>query len=216
MYPFLGKVTLGDELLSALKPKFVEVGAPMKEMWEVATSKSPYISRRSRENPEKMEELTKLLHRFSNDFRRIDRAWAHDALDKASILQRNKQVRVVPKPALPYRPCYGGGPPIGGPSASGMMMSESNMFGGSTASLLVEPLPSPWTTCPSPPPPSSHSVEVVIHPPSTSTIASLHLLPTLGYEYEGLHVSPTFGYEYEGFPEPERPEHAKSDKASKM
>ena len=186
MSPFIEKVNIGDKLLGALPPKFVEVGARMEDMWELITSKSPYISR--------IGELTKLLHRSSNYFKRTDRLWAHYALDEASIFQQAKQLGVVPKPALPYRPYYGGGPSVGGPSAGEMMMSGSNMFGGPTAGQLVESLPSPWETCPSPPPPpSSSSVEVHVHPPSTSTpVASL------------LHL-----YEDEGFP---LHEHAKSDK----
>ena len=187
MSPFIENVKLGDELSGALQPKFVEVGAPMEDMWELITSKSPYISR--------IGELTKLLHRSSDYFKRTDRLWAHYALDEASIFQQAKQLGVVPKPALPYQPYCVGGPSesVGGPSAREMMMSGSNMFGSPTAGQLVESLPSPWETCSSPPPPpSSSSVEVHIYPPSTSPpVASLHL-----YEDEGFSL----------------PEHAKSDK----
>ena len=185
---FIEKVNLGDELLGALEPKFVEVGAPMEEMWELVTSKSPYISR--------IGELTKLLHRSSNYFKRIDRLWAHDALNKASIFQQDKQLGVVPKPALPYRAFerpYYDRPSIGGPSTDGKIKSGSNTFGGPIA-LVVE---APWAmgTRPSPSTPSSSSLfEGHIHPPSTSgsSMADPHLQ--------------TIGYEHEGFPLSERPE----------
>jgi hypothetical protein len=159
MSPFIGKASLDEKSLSALKPRFVEVGAPMKEVWEFVMPKSSYISRGFGGNPKKMAGLKDLLDRFPEDIKQIDRTWAHDALDKALTFQRNRQLGVVPKPALPYRRSYGGMPSTGEPSEGGMM-SGSNMFGGPIAGL--RPLPSPWAASASPP-----------HPPSEVELRSL-------------------------------------------
>jgi hypothetical protein len=91
MYPFIEKATLGKELFITLKPKFVEVGAPLEKMWELVMPKSPYISHAFGGNPETMAGLKELLNRFSEDLEQIDRLWAHDALDEALIFQQNKQ-----------------------------------------------------------------------------------------------------------------------------
>ncbi|KAN0129055.1 hypothetical protein V8E53_013205 [Lactarius tabidus] len=163
------KATLDEELFSALKPKFVEVGAPMEEMWEFVMPEFPFLSRGFGGNPEKMAGLKDLLDRFPEDLKQSDCSWARDTLDKAIIFQQNRQERLAPKPALPYRRSYGGmasvGPSVGGPSA--------DAFGGPTPRLWW--LLSPWEASASLP-----SAEVDRQSLSTrsSTSPSLYQTPT--------------------------------------
>lgn len=170
MSPFIEKANLDEELFSALNPKFVEVGAPIEEMWGLVM---PNVLRGFGGSVEKMKWLQELLHRFPKDLKQIDRSWALDALDKAMIFQQVKLFRM--EPALPYQRCYGGVPSVGGPSASGMM-SGSNASG-----QLCESLPSPWEVSASPP--LLPSAEVHIQPPLISSVApNLDLAPTTGNE----------------------------------
>jgi hypothetical protein len=122
------KATLDKELFSALKRKFVEVGALMEEMWGLVMPKTSDTSHGLGGSPEKMTGLKELLDRFSEDLKPIDRLWALDALDKAQISQ---QYHMVHKPALPYRPSHGAmsGSPAAGrsllPSPWAVSASES-------------------------------------------------------------------------------------------
>lgn len=134
MPPFIEKATLDKVLLSALRPKFFKVGASMREMLDLVFHK-PRTFRRFGGPVNKMVGMKELLDCFSEDLKPIDRSWAHDALDKALIVQEKQASGEIIKPALPYRPC--GGMPLPLPWAC--IPPTHTLYGTERRSPLLSP-----------------------------------------------------------------------------
>lgn len=164
MPPFIENAIPDEDSFSELQPQFVEVGAPMEEMWRLVMPHL-FCGRGFGGTEEIMVGLKKILRCFPEDFKQNDRSWALDALDKGLIFQQKRRFNVVLNSALPYRR-HRGMLSVGGPSAGGIM-SGSNMFGGPTAGLLSESLPPrlPWAASVSPPLVPSAEVHTQPHRP---------------------------------------------------